>query len=72
MEATVFLFANATKIYHFIAKNPEIKPYLLCLGKNSKDFTANIMKKKQDQMDMYLIFQLIVILLIPVIFDEKT
>ena len=46
MEATVFLFANATKVYQFIAKNPEIKPYLLCLGKKSQNVTANIMKKK--------------------------
>ena len=27
MEATVYLFANATKIYQFEAKVSEIKPY---------------------------------------------
>ena len=31
MEATVYLFANATKIYQFKAKDSEIKPYSLCL-----------------------------------------
>ena len=32
MEATVFLFVNAVKMYQFKAKDSEIKPYLLCLG----------------------------------------
>ena len=27
-----FLFVNATKIYHFKAKDSEIKDYALCLG----------------------------------------
>ena len=39
-----FLFVNATKIYHFKAKNSEIKDYTLCLGNISKDFTINNMK----------------------------
>ena len=39
------LFVNATKIYHFKAKNFEIKGYALCLGNISKDFTINNMKK---------------------------
>ena len=43
-----FLFVNATKIYQFKAKDPEIKDYTLCLGNISKDFTINNMKKKQD------------------------
>ena len=29
-----FLFANATKIYQFKAKNSEIKPHRLCFKKN--------------------------------------
>ena len=40
-----FLFVNATKIYQFKAKNPEIKDYALCLGNISKDFTISNMKK---------------------------
>ena len=41
-----FLFINATKIYQFKAiKASKIKPYSLCLGNISKDFTANNMKK---------------------------
>ena len=32
-----FLFANATKIYQFKAKNSQIKDYALCLGNISKD-----------------------------------
>ena len=44
-ESNSFLFANATKIFQFKAKNSEIKPYPLCLGNISKDFTPNNMKK---------------------------
>ena len=40
MEATVF-----TKIYKLKAENSEIKPYPLCLGKISKGFAVNNMKK---------------------------
>ena len=46
MEATVFV--NATKIYQFKTKNSEIKPYPLCLGNISKDFTAYSMKKNNN------------------------
>ena len=45
-EINSFLFVNAVKIYHFKAKVSGIKPYPLCLGNISKDFTINIMKKK--------------------------
>ena len=31
-----FLFVNVTKVYHFKAKNSEIKDYTLCLGNISK------------------------------------
>ena len=40
-----FLFINATKIYQFKAKDPEINPHPLCLRKILKDFTINNMKK---------------------------
>ena len=39
-----FLFANATKIYQFKAKDSKIKKYLLCLGNVSGDFSANKLK----------------------------
>ena len=45
MEAPIFLFVNATKIYQFKAKNSEIKDYALCLANFSKYFTINKMKK---------------------------
>ena len=35
-----FVFANATKVYQFKAKESEIKLYPLCLGNISKDFTG--------------------------------
>ena len=41
-----FLFVNATKIFRFNAKDSEIKPYPLCLGNISKDFTIDIMKNQ--------------------------
>ena len=54
MEATVFYLLIPQKyiiyiVYHkniLIAKDSEIKPYLLCLGNISKDFVANNMNKK--------------------------
>ena len=39
------MFANATKIYQFKAKDWEIKDYALCLGNVSKDFTINNMTR---------------------------
>ena len=66
MEAAVLLYVNATKIYQFMSKNSEIKPYPLCLRNISKDFAA-INMKKQDQMDMSAIFLLITISLTLVI-----
>ena len=41
-----FLFVNATKIYQFKSKDPEIKDYTLCLGNISEDFTVSNMKKR--------------------------
>ena len=40
-----FLFLNIIKIYQFKARDFEIKPYSLCLGNISKDFTVNNLKK---------------------------
>ena len=39
-----FLFVNTTKMYHFKAKDSEIKPYILCVENISEDFAANTMK----------------------------
>ena len=47
-----FLFANATKIYQFKAKNSEIKDYTLCLGNTSKDFKINNMKKNRIRKEV--------------------
>ena len=38
------LFVNGVKIYHFKAKDSEIKPYELCLYNISKDFTVDNLK----------------------------
>ena len=45
MEVTVFLYVNSVKIYQFIAKYSEIKPYPMCLGNILKGFTVNNMKR---------------------------
>ena len=46
-----FLFANATKVFQFKAKDSEIKDYALYLGNISKDFTINNLKK-QDKKEL--------------------
>ena len=56
-----FLFFYATNIYQLKAERSEVqKSNLLSLGNISKYFTANNMKK-QDLMEMYSIFLLIII-----------
>ena len=47
MEKIFFSFVDTVKIYQFIAKGSGIKPYPLCLGNNSKDFTLDDMKKTE-------------------------
>ena len=42
----IFVFVNTTRIYQFRPKDSEIKPYPICLGNISKDFTPGNMKKK--------------------------
>ena len=44
-ESNSFLFVNATKVYHFKAKDPEINDYKLGLGNVTKDFTINNIEK---------------------------
>ena len=46
-----FFFVNATNIYHFKAKNSEIKDYALCLGNISKDFKVIDMKKSRIKIE---------------------
>ena len=48
MEATVFLFVTATKIYKFKAKDSG-KRSPLCEGNISGDFSANNMKRKTNK-----------------------
>ena len=35
------MYVNGVQIYQFKAKDSEIKPYPLCLGNISKDFTVD-------------------------------
>ena len=44
-ESNSFLCVNVVKMYQLKAKDFEVKPYLLCLGNISKDFTTDKMKK---------------------------
>ena len=44
-----FIFANATKIYQFKAKDSEIKGYTTCFSNISKDFTTNNMKQAESK-----------------------
>ena len=39
------MYVNGQKIYQFEAKYSDIKPYPLCFGNISKDFTVTNMKK---------------------------
>ena len=48
MKATVCYLLVLQEIYQFKAKDSEIKDYALYLVNISKDFTINIMEKKQD------------------------
>ena len=47
MEAIVFLFINAVKMYQFKAMDSERKPCPLCLGNIRNGFTLNNMKKQE-------------------------
>ena len=47
MEAIAF--ANTVKLYQFKAKDLEIKPYPLCLGNISKDFTLDNIKEQEKK-----------------------
>ena len=49
-----YLFVNSTEIYKFKAKDSEIVATPLCLGKISKDWSTNNMKKL-GLMDMSMI-----------------
>ena len=45
--ANSYLFGNGTEIYKFKAKDSEIVSSLLCLGKISKDWSLDNMKKME-------------------------
>ena len=58
------MFVNGTEIYKFKVKDSEIVASPLCLGNISKDWSADNMKKKQqDFMVMFMILGLIMMLL---------
>ena len=42
-----FLFVHAINLYQFKAKDSEVKPYALCLGKISKNLRSKTWKKKR-------------------------
>ena len=46
MEAIVFLFVSATKIYQYKTKDSKIEKYTLCLGNISGYFSANNIKNR--------------------------
>ena len=62
-----FFFVNATKVYHFKAKDSEIKDYILYVDNISKKFSINNMKKTRLKGSVNS-FLLILILLILTIF----
>ena len=43
--ANSYLFVNGKEIHKFTANDPEVVPNNLCLGNDSKDFSASNMKK---------------------------
>ena len=45
-ETISYLFVNGTEIYKFKAKDSEIVPSPLCLGRISKDWSTNNMKNR--------------------------
>ena len=46
-RANGYLFVNGTELYKFKAKNSEIVATPLCLGKISKDWSTDNMKKNR-------------------------
>ena len=64
--ANSYLFVNGTEIYKFKAKDSEIFASPLCLGKISKDWSTDNMKK-QDLVLMSMILVYIIMLLVVVI-----
>ena len=62
-----YLSINGVEIYKLKAKVSEVNGASLCLGSFSKKFLAHNMKKL-DNMDMFMVFQLILIVLKLMIF----
>ena len=61
--ANSYLFVNGTENYKFKTEDSEIVGSPLCLGKISKDWSADNMKKKMGLMVMSMILVLIMMLL---------
>ena len=51
--ANSYLFVNGKEIHKFKAKNSEIITTPLCLGNNSKDWSADNLKKKENGFNGY-------------------
>ena len=67
--ANSYLFVNGKEIHKFKAKNSEIITTPLCLGNNSKDWSAdNLKKKKTDSTDMVMISVLIIAIRLLIMF----
>ena len=64
MEALVSYLLMLQKMYEFIAKDSEMKPYPLRSGNISKDFTIDNMKKTGLKGKVNFFFLLIIDLLI--------
>ena len=67
MELLVFLLVKGVKTYQFNAKKFELNKNLLPLVNILKELTVNNIKKLEE-MDMYMIFQLILKVFMLIIF----
>ena len=63
MEEIVIYLLMVQKFVNLKAKDSEIVASLLCLGKTSKDWSTDNMKKKQDLLVMFMILVQIIVLL---------
>ena len=70
--ANSFLYENGIQIYHFKAKDSEIKPYALCLGNIRKYLTVDEMEKNLVLRDTWTISLSARILLMLMILKKKT
>ena len=60
--ANSYLLINGSEFYNFKAKDSEIVPNIVCLGKVSKYFAADNMKKKGFMILVLIIRQFLLLL----------